>query len=422
MSTPIHHLHLARLCRLVLSLALALSLLSTVAPVGAQPQTDRVKAQEIFKRGQGFFVEGRYNEAAVEFLNAFQLDPHPAIMYNVARAHEEMGKLVKALQYYRVALSLKPSKAVKEELERKIAELELTLRADGVDVLNLDSANWVPKGKISIQTSPPGAEITINGQSAGRSPIDERVLPQGEYRIRISKPGFQPEERVLEVVGGKTYIIKPELFPGDESGPVRRADMGMVDVVVDRRNLMVFIDGEPVASTPVGRIEVTPGRHTVSVEGDGFPTYEETFEVAAGQVARVVARRPQIIIKKEEPGVLLTREQWGWVTVGTGGVVMGVGAIFGAVALGNASDYESQRSAPNRADLRDSAITNGVLADVSYGVGAALIVTGALIIALDTETPLEEEEQRPAYMDDLVWHISPQILPGGAGVSADVSW
>lgn len=412
----------------VMSAALAL-ILTTLTPAQAQRRGNkRAEAQEVFKRGQGYFVEGRYSEAAVEFLNAFQLDPHPAIMYNVARAHEEMGQLIKALQYYRVALSLKPSSAVKEELERKIAELEVVLRADGVDVLNLDTATWVPTGRVSISSNPPGAQVTINGDAAGRTPMDARTLPQGEYVIRLTRKGFQPEERRLEVVGGKSYVLSPELRPGDEFGPARAVNPGMIDVVVDQRGLTVFIDGEPTATTPVGLIELTPGQHTVSVEGEGFPTFEEVVSVEGGQTVRVQVRRPGLELKAEPDDGTLSRSGWGWVAVGGGGAMLATGGLLGILALNQADAYNTDRSNPGRPVFRDNARRLGIGADVSYVAGAALIATGALLLTLDGRASSAEDDpqNRPAYMDDFIQgsslRVTPQVLPGGAGVGAEINW
>lgn len=419
-----------RAARLICVALATLTLLSTsLTPAHAQRRGGkRAEAQEVFKRGQGYFVEGRYSEAAVEFLNAFQLDPHPAIMYNVARAHEEMGQLIKALQYYRVALSLKPSPAVKDELERKIAELEVVLRADGVDVLNLDTATWVPKGQVSISSNPPGAQVFINGDAAGRTPMDARTLPQGEYVIRLTRKGFQPEERRLEVVGGKSYVLSPELRPGDEFGPARLVNPGMLDVVVDQRGLTVFVDGEPTATTPVGLIELSPGQHTVSVEGEGFPTFEEIISVEGGQTFRLQVRRAGANLEAKPDDELLSRTGWGWVSVGAGGAMLATGGLLGILALNQASAYNAERANPARPVFRENARKLGIGADVSYVVGAALLTTGAYLLTLDDRRSSGEgdPQQRPAYMDDFVQgpslRVTPQVLPGGAGIGAELSW
>ncbi len=400
-----------------LLVALALSLAATSAL--AQAASGRQQAQVIFKKGQALYDEGRFVEAGIEFLTAYQLDPHPAIMYNVARAHEEQGKLVNALQYYRVALGLKPSEAVKEELDRKIAELELILRADGVDVLNLDTAAWVPKGSLTVQSEPPGAEVIINGQSAGTTPINGKVLPQGEYSITVRRRGFRAEERALTVVGGKTYVLSPRLTPGSDEDPALKVQPGMIDVSAPQRGLMVFVDGEPVATTPVGQLEVPAGLHTISVEGKGFPTYEERVEVVSGQTARIVARRPGPIIVQKSDEVLVSQSGWGWIVTGAGAGAVGFGGLMGALALSDADTYNADRGAPLRAQVREDAIFKGIVADVSYGAGLALLVTGALLITFDEGV---EAEEPPVYGEELVWQLGPQLLPGGAGVGAGASW
>jgi len=80
----------------------------------------------------------------------------------------------------------------------------------------------------------------------------------------------------------------------------------------------------------------------------------------------------------------------GWVTLGTGVVLMGVGGTFGLIALGTQSDYEdAANDAKKRKDLRDQGKQEALIADVAIGVGAAAAVTGAILL-LTAEGPPEE--------------------------------
>ena len=53
-----------------------------------------------------------------------------------------------------------------------------------------------PAGLVII-TEPEGARVTINGVGWGTTPITIRHLPSGAKRIRVTKSGYQSEERVV---------------------------------------------------------------------------------------------------------------------------------------------------------------------------------------------------------------------------------
>jgi tetratricopeptide (TPR) repeat protein len=400
---------------------MALTLLGA-APAAAQdePPSPREQAQLVFREGQAFFEQGQFREAAARFLSAFQLDPHPIIMFNIARAYEEAGDLLQALQHFRAAKGLNPSEAVLAEIKVKISDLEAFLRDQGVDIVNVEAATWVPRGFVSVISDPPGAEILIAGQLVGRAPLDKLVLTQGDYIVTARLRGYLSQEREITVVGGKAYVLKPQLSPGSEADPAQLVQAGALDVTAPRRGLLVFVDGEPIATTPVGRIELPPGRHLVSIEGEGFPTYEEAVEVVHGEVARVIAPNPKPpeIVRKDTS--LLTDREWAWVSLGSGAGALGLGALLGSLALGESSTYQDDRADPARPDARDRAFALGIGADISYGVGLGLVTVGVLLLLYG------EDEQDAAFEQELVlWpglRLQPQALQGGAGLSASGAW
>jgi serine/threonine protein kinase len=46
---------------------------------------------------------------------------------------------------------------------------------------------------------------------------------------------------------------------------------------------MLFLDGKPIRSTPVIRLEIAPGRHRVQVKRDGFASFDTVLTAAPGQ-------------------------------------------------------------------------------------------------------------------------------------------
>ncbi len=67
----------------VATLAATVVVLFTLSiPSIAEAQTDQERAQEHFRAGAEHFFEERFGRALVEFRQAYQLSPHPMILYN----------------------------------------------------------------------------------------------------------------------------------------------------------------------------------------------------------------------------------------------------------------------------------------------------------------------------------------------------
>ena len=56
-----------------------------------------------------------------------------------------------------------------------------------------------PQSELVITSEPPGARVTIDGVGWGNTPVTVRHLPSGAKRIRVTKGGYQSEERVVPV-------------------------------------------------------------------------------------------------------------------------------------------------------------------------------------------------------------------------------
>ena len=67
-------------------------------------------------------------------------------------------------------------------------------------------------GKISISSTPAGADIEIDGVFLGNTPSD-LAIAEGKRVVRITKKGYQPYERTLQVQSGGSQRIAAELDP-----------------------------------------------------------------------------------------------------------------------------------------------------------------------------------------------------------------
>jgi hypothetical protein len=63
---------------------------------------------------------------------------------------------------------------------------------------------------VEINSTPPGAEITVDEKFVGNTPSSLR-LSSGDHKIRLEKSGFKTWERTLTVGSGSTATIAPAL-------------------------------------------------------------------------------------------------------------------------------------------------------------------------------------------------------------------
>jgi transcriptional regulator with XRE-family HTH domain len=59
-----------------------------------------------------------------------------------------------------------------------------------------------PVTELVVSTDPAGGRVTVNGIGWGLAPVTIRYLAPGAKRIRVTKEGYLPEERVVQLVDG----------------------------------------------------------------------------------------------------------------------------------------------------------------------------------------------------------------------------
>jgi len=82
----------------------------------------------------------------------------------------------------------------------------------GVTLNGDDTKHQEGSGVVSIISVPPGADIEVDGEFLGSTP-SELPMNSGEHTLTITKKGFTPFERTLQVIPGAKQTISAELEP-----------------------------------------------------------------------------------------------------------------------------------------------------------------------------------------------------------------
>ena len=179
------------------------------APASATPPagpSEDLKAQAaaLYKEGAGLFKLGKFKEAAGKFQAAYNLDPSPILLYNLARAAEEQGEAGTAVGHYKAYLARYPQAEDRAEVERRIRVLEAIAKTT------------VATGSLALVGLPADGTLTIDG-AAPPAATPEGTLPlaPGRHVVKHAPVEGAPREFVVEIASGATSTLD---FAAEDSG------------------------------------------------------------------------------------------------------------------------------------------------------------------------------------------------------------
>ncbi len=148
-------------------------------------------------------------------------------------------------------------------------------------------------GSLQVETLPPGANILVNGEARGTSPLDLTPLPIGNYEVRAELRGYSPAAETATIIAEAPNVqLKLTL--------VRTAPpQGSLEVSSDPPGSAVLVDGDPAGQTPVADLKLKPGSHRVEITREGYEPWSGSVTIEAGKKARLEA--PLTLIPKPTP-------------------------------------------------------------------------------------------------------------------------
>jgi hypothetical protein len=146
-------------------------------------------------------------------------------------------------------------------------------------------------GLLLIHSTPPGAEVELDGISLGTTPLFRTDVAMGKRRLTLSTPGFLPRTIEVTVSDRRPQKIEVDL----------RSDSARLQVESEPPGANVTLDGSAVGKTPWENDRTPPGRHTLELTLAGYGDFRTEFELKSGEERRVRA------VLKSQPGFLSVR-------------------------------------------------------------------------------------------------------------------
>jgi hypothetical protein len=130
----------------------------------------------------------------------------------------------------------------------------------------------VNPGALLLTSTVDGADVFIDGNKIGITPLAPHILPPGDHTIKVTKLGFSPFIDVFNINKKKETKLTVEPQPV----------AGVIKVTVNQEQSHVFVDGKFIGEAPL-TAEVGVGARAIQVSKGGFKDYFQNVDAVAGQ-------------------------------------------------------------------------------------------------------------------------------------------
>jgi hypothetical protein len=250
-----------------LSLACVALALSAAAPARADTADSvRVEAREHFDRGLRLFNQQDNEGALVEFQRAYELVPHPMVLFNLGLVLSAAGRSLKAVEAF-------------DKLLANPGTLDAARLARAKDERARQAALI---GEVTVTATVEGASVELDGFDVGKTPLPAPLrMASGAHVIAMMAPGYAPMRKQIAVAGSAKDALAFELQPSD----TQPAHLTVKTALLDGD---VMVDDHAVGKTPLAASLALPsGNHVIEVRRPGYLTAKQSVALGAGSAGEL---------------------------------------------------------------------------------------------------------------------------------------
>lgn len=170
------------------------------------------EARTRFQRGVDLYRDGSFDAALAEFTKAYELSPNYRVLYNIAQVQSERHDYVAALNLFEKYLREGGTEVPADRREQVTKEI---------------TALKGRVAQVTVSADADGAELLVDGVSAGTLPLTEPVIVNaGVRQLQVRKAGYEPSSRTETIAGGDTVHLDFKLKPSVTATPAGGAPQG----------------------------------------------------------------------------------------------------------------------------------------------------------------------------------------------------
>lgn len=132
-------------------------------------------------------------------------------------------------------------------------------------------------GNLRIETTPPGAMVSIDGQDKGKTPIAITALPIGQHQMALNMEGYQPVAKTVEVQDQQTTVVQETLVQAQ----------GSILCLSVPEGARITLDGRNCGVTPKTLENVPIGRRILTLSLEGYREWTARVPVIHGETTKV---------------------------------------------------------------------------------------------------------------------------------------
>jgi PEGA domain-containing protein len=282
------------------SSAAAPSASASAAPAPTTPtlsDTLTGQAKNDYESAKMLFGVNDFEGALIKFQSAYDQSKDARLLYNMATCESKLHHYAKALGLMRQYV--KDGGALLTDQDKADAQA-------AIQAMEPLTAN------VTLQVNEAGADVYVDDQLVGKSPLEPFVLDLGVHKVRVHKDEFQDYAKDLTVNGAGALTATVTLSPIVHEGHL---------TVSAPSNAAIALDGTAIA---IGSWSgsMKSGGHTLRVTAQGMLPYQTEVLLEDGQ-----SRTIDVTLNPEPRKGL---PAWVWIT---GGAVLAGGAAVGGYFL-----------------------------------------------------------------------------------------
>jgi hypothetical protein len=129
-------------------------------------------------------------------------------------------------------------------------------------------------GSLEIKESNVKANIFIDGEHRGTTPIIINDILVGSHNIELRAAGYKPHRQAIEIQEGKILTASAELQEEEKTGSL---------TITANTSAVVSVDGKHAGYTPATATNLSLGKKKVSFQASGYKSLTKTVTIVPGQ-------------------------------------------------------------------------------------------------------------------------------------------
>ncbi|MBI5805191.1 serine/threonine protein kinase [candidate division TA06 bacterium] len=159
-------------------------------------------------------------------------------------------------------------------------------RADSVNINIPDTGRPAIQQQTVLVSGTEGAEVAINGRDYGRIPLTIQNLDPGQYRVTVTKEGFQTKQINLRLNPGQNLNLTANLIPQNN-------DPGFLKLSV-KPWAEIYLNGRYYERTPLDNpLKLSPGKYQLILRHPNRREYLDTLAIGPGDTLSLDVFMPE---------------------------------------------------------------------------------------------------------------------------------